>query len=92
MRQRELKRYRIIPNPEFVKARQGFVPVFGNMQDSSVLKRMGKLNKLLESVDNEVLRGIKRADRDQPFSAKMKEALTLERSLIAEITSRKNDF
>lgn len=81
----------IIQNPELVKALKGFSPVFGNTADLVIVKQLEKLNKKLNGVDNEVLRGLKKDGRALR-SAKEKEILNMEANLIKGINIRKSDF
>lgn len=77
---------KIIPNAELQKALKGFAPVFGSVEDHNIIDRLGRLSKLLGQVDNEALRS-----NGMP-TGKMREILSLEQSLIKEITNRKMDF
>jgi hypothetical protein len=86
------KKRKIIPNPELERALIGYVPEFGNREDIVLRGRLEKLQSSLHGVDNEVLRGIKKAGRGNPFSAKMKEIVKLEQDLVVEINKRKMDF
>lgn len=86
------KTKKIIPNPELQKAMRGWAPVFGNSQDRTIVAKLELLQKKLQSVDNEILRGLKKDVGHRAFTSKMKEISGMERSLIAEITSRKQDF
>lgn len=83
---------KIIPSAELQKTLKGFTPVFANMQDLTIVRRLELLQKKLQGVDNEVLRGITKQNTPRAFTTKMKEILLLERSLIVEITSRNQDF
>lgn len=83
---------KVIPSPELEAALKGYVPEFGNKQDMALRDKLSSLGRKLQSVDNEVLRGLKKADRGNPFSAKMKEIVLLEKALVKEINSRKMDF
>lgn len=89
MKTKEFKRYKVILNPELKLALRGYTPEFGNLVDQGILKRLSKLNGAIVKVDNEVLRGLK---RNGTFNTKMREILTLEKSLVAEITRRNLDF
>lgn len=82
----------IIQNPELTKALKGFTPVFGNNQDLSIVKRLELINKKLQGVDNEILRGLKKESTPRAFTSRMKEIQGMEQSLIREITSRNSDF
>lgn len=82
----------IIQNPALTAVLRGFTPVFANNQDLTIVKRLELLNKKLQGVDNEVLRGLKGGSTPRAFTSRMKEIDILERSLIAEITSRNQDF
>ena len=81
-------RRKTVTNPELTRALKGFTPIFGNPQDRAIVDRLEKLARKLRSVDNEVLRGMKKGQ----MTPKMREVLGYERSLIAEIINRNNDF
>lgn len=82
------KKYDVIRNPKLMEAARGFVPVFGNSDDLSLFDRILDFEKLLASVDNEVLRN----PGKKALTKKMQEILTEERNLIFAITNRNNDF
>lgn len=88
---RAIKR-KVIPNPELERALVGYMPSFGNKQDMALRDKLSSLQRKLQGVDNEILRGITKPDRGNPFNAKMKEIVTLEKALIVEINARKMDF
>lgn len=79
-------KFNVIRNPKLVAAGQAFVLVFGNDGDRSLVDRIIKLERLLETVDNEHLRSGKK------LTKKMKDIIFMEDSLIGTLTSRNNDF
>ncbi len=80
------KRHKVIRNPDLVREGQQFVPVFGNATDRSLVDQIIRLEGLLETVDNEVLRSGKN------LTKKMNDILFMEKGLIKSLISRNNDF
>lgn len=81
-----LSKFKIIRNPELVRAGRGFVPVFGNATDRNIVDRIISIDKKLETVNNEILRS------GNNLTKKMADILFEEIQLIQTITSRNNDF
>lgn len=85
--------YEVLKNPELELAIRSFRPQFANDQDKSILKRLDQLYRDLKTVDNEVLRQIKKPYQElKPLTSKMKDILRREDGLISEIIDRNMDF
>lgn len=82
------KKFKVIQNPELMRVGRAFVPTFGSDQDIAIINRMVKLEKLLPTVDNEIMR----QGDPKKLTSKMKQILREERYLIDSITGRNNDF
>lgn len=80
------KKFKVIRNPDLVRAGQAFVPVFGHDGDRNLVNRIIRLEQLLETVDNEILRSGKN------LTKKMADILYMEIGLIQSLNSRNNDF
>ncbi len=80
-------KFKVIPNPELQAAGRGFTPVWGSAEDLDIVERAMRLDKLLRTVDNEILRG-----DPKKHTSKMKEILQQEKYLISSITRRNMDF
>lgn len=80
-------KFQIIPNQELLRVGRIFKPEYGNSADLNLFNRVMSYEKLLRSIDNKILRG------DPKYhTKKMKDLLSMENSLIREITSRNMDF
>ncbi len=89
---RDPKRYKIIMDKTLERVMLGYKPEFGNREDMVVARKLGKLRGLLITVDNEVLRGLKKGEAGATPPGKVREILSLEKGLIADITRRNLDF
>lgn len=82
------KKFKIIHDPELLRVARMFVPTFGSESDLHLVNRILELDKLLATVDNEVLR----SPGKKGLTKKMQDILREERIIIHAITSRNMDF
>lgn len=82
------KKFAVVHDPELIRLSRGFIPEFGNDDDLAIINRMHSLDKLLEKVDNAILRG----GQPDKLTKKMKDILFFESGLKAAITRRIMDF
>lgn len=88
MAKTKAKRFTIVPNPELIRAWEGYKPVFGNDEDIAIAQRNSQLESELKAVDNTILRG---GDKTK-LTKKMKDILFRESGLISAIIRRNMDF
>lgn len=79
-------------NTTLEHALKGYVPEFANTEDIDILKTLGKVKKLLGSIDSKAFREIERKKELTKLTSKMKEIQRYETSLIYRITKRNLDF
>jgi len=76
----------VVRNPEVIKALKQFMPVFANEEDRRLVAKIASHDKVLKTVNCEVLRAGKN------LTPKMKEILKEEERLVEWITRRNMDF
>lgn len=82
----------LIPSKKVQEAMRGYQPVVGDEQDIAIREAFKRLDKKLRTVDNKELRRLEALDETAKMTAKMREILRDEQSIINWMHQRKFDF
>lgn len=82
----------IVMDAKLELALKGYVPEFANTEDIDILKSLGKLKRLLGSIDSKAFREIVQRKELKKLTSKMREIQMYEERLVYRITKRNLDF
>lgn len=75
-------------SPSLEKVMRGFRPIFGLEEDKHIVKRYGKIIKLLGEIDSVAMRKLIREGKSEQMSSKMKEVRDMEKQLVKSVNER----